>query len=73
MTVYVPPSTFQKKRKSPPLTPELAAQIKALLNYGLSQQDIATITGLNQGRVSEVNTGMKYPGIEPAQLELTFH
>lgn len=73
MTMHTSILPFQKNRKSPPLTAELAAQIKALLNYGLSQQDIATITGLNQGRVSEVNTGMKYPGIEPAQLEFTFH
>jgi predicted XRE-type DNA-binding protein len=48
----------------------MASKIKALLNYGLSQQDIATICGVNQGRVSEVNTGMKYPGIEPAHLVL---
>ena len=73
MTMHTQMPPFQKKRKSPPLTAELAAQIKALLNYGLSQQDIATITGLNQGRVSEVNTGMRFPGIEPAQLELSLH
>ena len=61
---------FPRKRRSPPVTPELAARIKALLEYGLSQQDIATITGVNQGRVSEINTGMKFPGIEPSQGEL---
>lgn len=63
---------FPKKRKSPIVTPEIASRIKALLNYGLSQQDIATMCGVNQGRVSEVNTGMKFPGIEPIQLEFAF-
>jgi DNA invertase Pin-like site-specific DNA recombinase len=72
MTVHSPLVPFPKKRKSPPLTPEMAARIKALLNYGLSQQDIATMTGVNQGRVSEVNTGMKFPGISPCQLEFAF-
>ena len=61
---------FPRKRKSPPVTPEMAARIKGLLRYGLSQQDIATICGVNQGRVSEINTGMKFPGIEPKQLDL---
>ncbi len=61
------------KRKSPPVTPEMAAKIKALLTYGLSQQDIATICRVNQGRVSEVNTGMRFPGIEPAQIEMIFN
>ena len=63
---------YPRKRKSPPVTPEMAAKIKALLAYGLSQQDIATMCGVNQGRVSEVNTGMKFPGIAPAQLEFAF-
>ncbi len=63
---------FPHKRRSSPLSPDLAARIKALLELGLSQQDIATITGVNQGRVSQVNTGMRYPGIEPSQGDL-FH
>ncbi|MEZ5870583.1 MAG: hypothetical protein R3D32_01820 [Nitratireductor sp.] len=63
---------FPRKRKSPPVTPEMAARIKALLIYGLSQQDIATITGVNQGRVSEINTGAKFLGIEPAQVAFDF-
>lgn len=63
---------FPRKRKSPPVTPEMASKIKALLDAGLNQQDIATICRVNQGRVSEVNTGMRFPGIEPAQLEFLF-
>lgn len=62
-----------RKRKSPRVTLEMAAKIKALLSYGLSQQDIATICRVNQGRVSEVNTGLKFPGVEPAQLEMIFN
>ncbi|MEQ8451626.1 MAG: hypothetical protein RIB97_18310 [Nitratireductor sp.] len=62
---------FPRKRKSPPVTPEMASKIKALLDYGLSQQDIATIFRINQGRISEINTGMKFPGIRPSdQLDL---
>ena len=63
---------FPKKRKSPPVTPAMARRIRALLDQGLSQQDIATVCGVNQGRVSEVNTGMRYPGIAPEQIELIF-
>lgn len=61
---------FPRKRRSPKLTPELAARIKGLLKYGLSQQDVATVCGVNQGRVSEVNTGRRFPGVEPAQGDL---
>lgn len=59
-------------RKSPPVTPEMAAKIKTLLKAGMAQHDIAAQFGINQGRVSEIKTGFKFPGIEPAQLELDF-
>lgn len=62
-----------RKRKSPPVTPEMAAEIKALIEAGVCQHDIAAHYKINQGRVSEIATGMKFPGIEPAQLEITFH
>lgn len=61
-----------RKRKSPPLTPEMAAKIKALLSTGMAQHDIAAFFRVNQGRVSEVNTGAKFSGVEPAQLSLVF-
>lgn len=54
------------------MSEKLASKIKALLDCGLSQQDIATICGVNQGRVSEVNTGATFSGVKPAQLELIF-
>jgi predicted XRE-type DNA-binding protein len=42
------------------MTPELAAQIKALLGQGLQQHQVASILKINQGRISEVNTGKIY-------------
>lgn len=44
--------------------------MKALLKIGVSQQDIATICGVNQGRVSEVNTGKLYGSVSPDQGDL---
>jgi predicted XRE-type DNA-binding protein len=55
------------------MTPELAAQIKALLNNGLQQHQVAAILKINQGRISEVNTGKIYAATKPAaQLPLDF-
>jgi hypothetical protein len=61
---------YPKKRKSQPVTPEMAAEIKALIDAGMCQHDIAARYGINQGRISEINTGMKFPGIEPKQGDL---
>ncbi len=64
---------FPKKRKSKPVDPVMAAEIKALLLADcMNQHDIAARYGINQGRVSEINTGAKFPGIEPAQLTFDF-
>lgn len=65
--------SMPRKRKCPPVTLEMAAKIKTLLDTGMCQHDIAAFFRINQGRVSEVNTGMKYPGIEPAQPEFVFN
>ncbi|MGC9952805.1 MAG: hypothetical protein ABSD21_00800 [Rhizomicrobium sp.] len=55
------------------MTAELAAQIKALLNTGLQQHQVAAALKLNQGRVSEVNTGKIFAKTKPAvQLPLNF-
>ncbi|TVR05606.1 MAG: hypothetical protein EA385_17485 [Salinarimonadaceae bacterium] len=62
---------FPRRRRSPDVTPEMAAKIKYLLALSITQHDIAAHFGINQGRVSEINTGMKFPGIEPPrQLDL---
>ncbi|MFN4126602.1 MULTISPECIES: hypothetical protein [Pannonibacter] len=57
-------------RRSPTVTPEMAAQIKALLKTGMSQHDIAARFRINQGRVSEINKGYKFPQVEPVQGDL---
>lgn len=68
MTSIIP---YPKKRKSPVVTPAMAAEIKALLNSKtMNQHDIAAKYGINQGRISEINTGLKFPGVKPAQLDL---
>jgi predicted XRE-type DNA-binding protein len=50
------------KRRTP-LTEELAREIKRLakLRPDLPQHDIAALLGLNQGRVSEVLNGKRFP------------
>lgn len=54
------------RRKSPKLTPDIAAKIKHLLGLGeFNQHDIAAEFGINQGRVSEINTGKKWPDVTP--------
>ncbi len=43
-----------KKRRSPPVTPELGEQIRVLYaTTELAQHEIAAHFGINQGRVSE--------------------
>lgn len=43
-----------------------AAIMKRLLLRGWVQHHIASLWGINQGRVSEVNTGKNYTGVLPA-------
>ena len=61
-----------KRKPSPPVTPEMAAQIKALKAQGLFHHQIAALFEINQGRVSEVVTGKLHPGVPPSQGELPF-
>lgn len=58
-------------KASPPVTAEMAGQIRYLKNTkGLYNHQIASIFGINQGRVSEVLTGKRFPNIPPAQGDL---
>lgn len=59
-----------KRGRSPQLTAEVAAKIKALLTHTeLNHAQIAaTLGGINQGRVSEVKTLKRFPNIEPCSL-----
>lgn len=59
---------MMKRQSSPHVTSEMAAQIKALINRGLHQHQIAAQLKINQGRVSEVNTGKLYPSVAPAKI-----
>ena len=59
-----------KARTSPKMTPELAAQIKALLDKGYQQHQVAAALKINQGRVSEVNTGKIYADVKAASTQL---
>ena len=57
------------KRRSPRLTREMAATIKWLVaKEGLLQHQAAARFGINQGRVSEVMRGKRFPGIPPAMI-----
>ena len=60
-----------KQKASPPVTPQMAAEIRYLkLKKGLFNHQIAALFGINQGRVSEVMTGKTYPEVPPAQGSL---
>jgi hypothetical protein len=54
----------------PPLTPEDAALIKGMLKRGDLQSDIAAFFGTNGGRISEINTGHRYPEVHAVPEEL---
>lgn len=61
------------KRSSPPISAEIASQIRYLvMEKGLYQHQAAAIVGVNQGRVSEVMRGRHYPNVPPAQGSLPF-
>lgn len=63
--VHLPPNA-----KSPRLTQEMAARIKRLLAMGISQHHVAAEFGINQGRVSEVNTGRRFAEVKPQEDEI---
>ncbi|WP_138513788.1 hypothetical protein [Maricaulis alexandrii] len=47
------------------LTPKDVLDIKRRLKRGEHQHDIAAAYGLNQGRISEINTGKRFADIPP--------
>lgn len=54
------------KRRSPPLTADLAARIKRMAKEtDLLQHEIAARLNVNQGRVSEVLSGKRFPDAPP--------
>ncbi|MBN8808762.1 MAG: hypothetical protein J0I47_11115 [Sphingomonas sp.] len=59
------------RKSSPPVTAEMAAEIRFLrAKKGLYNHQIAALFGINQGRVSEVLTGKRFPAVPPAQGSL---
>jgi hypothetical protein len=50
------------------LTDRDASLIRALLAAGMMQSDVASLFGCNGGRVAEINTGSRSPGVAPADL-----
>ena len=57
----------KKERHRAPMSEETYGLIRARLALGEVQHDIAADLGINQGRVSEVNTGKRG---DPNQLNL---
>lgn len=47
-----------------------ASIVKGMLARGDKQQDIAAFFGTNSGRVCEINTGKRFPEVEPAPLHV---
>jgi predicted XRE-type DNA-binding protein len=55
-----------RSSKGPRLTADVAARIKHLwATTDLKQHEIAARFGLNQGRVSEVLSGKRFPHVSP--------
>lgn len=51
------------------LTGEDARIIRALLAEGWLQSDVASLMGVNIGRISEIATGTRFPGQHAADLK----
>lgn len=61
---------FQKRRRSPRVTEEMAAKIKTMvLVMKMLQHDAAAHFGINQGRVSEIVNGDRFRDVPPAPLD----
>jgi hypothetical protein len=57
---------MRRGRPSRKLTREDAAVIKKRLREGELQHRIAAEFDVNSGRISEINTGKRYPEVSPA-------
>jgi predicted XRE-type DNA-binding protein len=57
-------------KDTPPMTPTLAAKALTLVRkLGFKQHQAAAALGIIQGRISEVLTGKRFPGVRPADLD----
>ena len=58
------------RRNSPRVTPELASKLKTrVLRCGEAQHDAAAHFKINQGRVSEVVSGKRFPNVPFADFD----
>jgi len=58
-------------KPSTPMSQSIADEIRRLKREeGLYNHEIAARLSLNQGRVSEVLTGKRFPEVKPAQRDL---
>jgi len=65
---------FPRRRRAPkcanPMTEELASKAKTMvIQLGMAQQTVAAKLGVNQGRISEVVNGYKFPGVPFAPIQ----
>jgi predicted XRE-type DNA-binding protein len=52
------------------MTEELASKAKTMvIQLGMAQQTVAAKLGVNQGRISEVVNGYKFPGVPFAPIQ----
>lgn len=62
-----------KRSRSPKVSREMAAHIKYLMqSRGLYQHQVAALVGVNQGRISEIMRGHKFPDVPPVQGAFPF-
>jgi predicted XRE-type DNA-binding protein len=62
-----------ERKRSPNITPEMAAHIRFLVEQrGLYQHQAAALVGINQGRISEIMRGKRYPDVAPSQGQFPF-
>ena len=54
------------RRPSRKINAEEAALIKKMLREGAYQHQIASVFETNSGRISEINTGKRFPGVRAA-------
>ncbi len=63
-----------RRRRAPkcanPMTEQLASRAKTMvIQLGMAQQTVAAKLGVNQGRISEVVNGSKFPGVPFASIQ----
>jgi predicted transcriptional regulator len=58
----------KRERPRARLTEDIIREIRRRLRLGEFQHDIAADLGINQGRISEINTGKRGPSLQQGSL-----